>query len=189
MNRLGIQVFDTPIENRRVLHAVLNSLEAIMNKQKHPEPTGQAKLTRDYNLPSSFVIHSVGPIVQGNLQSNHINDLKNTYKSCMNIAGELKQINQIAFCGVSTGVFGYPVQHTAQTALSVAEKNIVLLELGAGFNTPGVIRLPMESLAHQHPNASLIRANLDHPEVPITAQENGVSISIDLADFIHQLNS
>ena len=88
----------------------------IMKKQKIPEPTGTAKVTRAYNLPSKFVIHTVGPIVQGNLTSQHKEDLKKSYLSCLDICTSIAQIKSIAFCCMSTGVFGYPPEEAAKTA-------------------------------------------------------------------------
>lgn len=88
----------------------------IMQKQNMPEPTGSAKITRAYNLPSSFVIHTVGPIVQGNLRPHHKKDLQKSYLSCLSVAKTLDQIKGIAFCGISTGVFGYPFKQAAEAA-------------------------------------------------------------------------
>lgn len=45
--------------------------DKIMKKQGYDEPTGGAKITPAYNLPCDYVIHTVGPIVQGRLNSNH----------------------------------------------------------------------------------------------------------------------
>ena len=90
--------------------------QTIMQKQAEPEPTGQAKITRAYNLPSHFVLHTVGPIVQGTLTPRHEADLQNAYTSCLDLAAEVKQIKSIAFCCISTGVFGYPQDKAAGTA-------------------------------------------------------------------------
>lgn len=89
----------------------------IMQKQKCTEPTGIAKVTRAYNLPSRFVIHTVGPIVQENLNPLHQEQLARAYFSCLEICKSMSEIRSIAFCSISTGVFGYPFQPAAQTAL------------------------------------------------------------------------
>lgn len=88
----------------------------IMKRQKIPEATGHAKVTRAYNLPSQFVIHTVGPIVEAGLQPQHRRDLKNTYLSCLDVTKEIDRIESIAFCCISTGVFGYPQEAAAETA-------------------------------------------------------------------------
>lgn len=91
---------------------------AIMQKQHMPEPTGVAKVTRAYNLPSNFVIHTVGPIVQGKLTRRHEDELRKSYLSCLNICASLPQIQSIALCCISTGVFGYPPERAAETAFN-----------------------------------------------------------------------
>lgn len=88
----------------------------IMQKQKQLESTGAAKITRAYNLPSRFVIHTVGPIVQGNLNAQHERDLKKSYLSCLEVCKSIAQMKSIAFCCISTGVFGYPPEQAAETA-------------------------------------------------------------------------
>ena len=59
-----------------------------MQKQGHPEPTGQAKITPAYNLPCEYVIHTVGPIVSGSLTKKHEELLASCYKACLAIAEE-----------------------------------------------------------------------------------------------------
>lgn len=66
-------------------------------------------------------------------------------------------------------------------------KNILLLELGAGFNTPMVIRYPMESLYKNLPNASFIRVNLDHADIPQFGKEQSLSYESDIAEWIRPL--
>lgn len=88
----------------------------IMEKQGFAETTGTAKITRAYNLPSNFVLHTVGPIVQGHVTEQSKNDLKNVYESCLNLCNEIPAIKSIAFCCISTGVFGYPSDQAAALA-------------------------------------------------------------------------
>lgn len=88
----------------------------IMKKQGFKEPTGTAKITRAYNLPSKFVIHTVGPIVHSRVTTQNKNDLINSYRSCLEICKELEVIKSIAFCCISTGVFGYPQREAAEVA-------------------------------------------------------------------------
>lgn len=90
----------------------------IMQKQQTPEPTGMAKITRAYNLPSHFVLHTVGPIVQGELATKHVKGLQSAYHNCLSLAAEIERIRSVAFCCISTGEFGYPPKEAAQTALN-----------------------------------------------------------------------
>ena len=91
----------------------------IMELQKSLEPTGMAKITRAYNLPSKFVIHTVGPIVQGLVTPSHEADLANSYINCLETCKEVASIQSIAFCCISTGVFGYPPEQAATVAYRV----------------------------------------------------------------------
>ena len=88
----------------------------IMKKQGYPEPTGQAKITRAYNLPCEYVIHTVGPIIQGKLTAEHCRLLESCYRSCLELAVQ-NGIDSIAFCCISTGVFGFPKQEAAEIAV------------------------------------------------------------------------
>ena len=85
----------------------------IMEKQGCEEATGRAKITPAYNLPSKYVIHTVGPIVEGALTREHCILLASCYKSCLEIAAQ-HQCRSIAFCCISTGVFGFPQQEAAE---------------------------------------------------------------------------
>ena len=72
----------------------------IMEAQGYPEPAGQAKITRAYNLPASYVIHTVGPYVDGPLTLEHKKLLISCYQSCLKLADE-KGITSIALSGRS----------------------------------------------------------------------------------------
>ena len=88
----------------------------IMQAQGHEEPTGKAKITPAYNLPCDYVIHTVGPIVHGELTEEHCGLLESSYKSCLDIAVQ-NGVDSIAFCCISTGVFGFPQGKAAETAV------------------------------------------------------------------------
>lgn len=88
----------------------------IMEQQGYEEPTGQAKITPAYNLPSRYVIHTVGPIVDGSLTDDHRELLANCYRSCLKLADE-NSLESIAFCCISTGVFHFPSEEAAKIAL------------------------------------------------------------------------
>ena len=92
----------------------------IMQKQKHAEPTGSAKITSAYNLPSKYVIHTVGPIIHGDLTQEDCGLLAACYKSCLDIAAEHK-LNSIAFCCISTGEFHFPNKEAAEIAVQTVK--------------------------------------------------------------------
>lgn len=88
----------------------------MMKKQGHEEPTGHAKITPAFNLPSKYVIHTVGPIIRGTLTQNDRRMLSSCYSSCLKVAEENKVLS-IAFCCISTGVFHFPKESAAQIAV------------------------------------------------------------------------
>ena len=93
----------------------------IMEKQDHEEPTGQAKLTRAYNLPCSFVLHTVGPIVTGEPTKEDEQLLASCYRSCLSLAEE-NGVKSIAFCCISTGVFHFPNERAAEIAIDTVRQ-------------------------------------------------------------------
>lgn len=92
----------------------------IMRAQGHEEPTGQAKITPAYNLPCDYVIHTVGPIVQGRLTEKHKKQLESCYRSCLEIADK-NNVDSIAFCCISTGVFMFPNDKAAEIAVKTVK--------------------------------------------------------------------
>jgi O-acetyl-ADP-ribose deacetylase (regulator of RNase III) len=92
----------------------------IVEIQGHRERTGDAKITRAYHLPSRFVLHTVGPIVgDGRVGPDDERALASSYRSCLELAASLPSIRTLAFCAISTGVFGYPKEQAAATAIAV----------------------------------------------------------------------
>jgi O-acetyl-ADP-ribose deacetylase (regulator of RNase III) len=88
----------------------------------HAEPVGTAKATRAHALPSRFVLHTVGPQVPGALHDGHTADLASCYRSCLGVAARLPDVRTVAFCGISTGEYGYPKREAARVAIAtVAE--------------------------------------------------------------------
>lgn len=79
----------------------------IMRQQGHEEKTGMAKITKGYNLPSRYVIHTVGPIVNSKLTKKLEEDLRSCYNSCLECA-VLNGVRTIAFCCISTGEYHFP---------------------------------------------------------------------------------
>ena len=93
-----------------------NACADIMEKQGHEEPTGQAKITPAFNLPCRYVLHTVGPIVQGKLTKEHEELLASCYRSCLELADE-NEVKSVAFCCISTGVFMFPNERAAEIAV------------------------------------------------------------------------
>ncbi len=88
----------------------------IMRKQGKPEPTGAAKITKGYNLPSNFILHTVGPIIRGDVNDKDRKQLADSYRSCLELAGQ-NGIGSIAFCCISTGEFHFPNEEAARVAI------------------------------------------------------------------------
>lgn len=94
---------------------------AMMKEQGYPEPTGKAKITKAYNLPCNYVIHTVGPIVNGELTEKHRQQLASCYRSCLEVAEE-HNLRSIAFCCISTGEFHFPNREAAEIAVYEVQK-------------------------------------------------------------------
>jgi O-acetyl-ADP-ribose deacetylase (regulator of RNase III) len=84
--------------------------------------TGDARLTKGYRLPARFVIHTVGPVWAGG-NSGESELLKYCYRRCLEIAGEYR-LETIAFPGISTGVFGFPVDLASKIAVQTVQKSL-----------------------------------------------------------------
>jgi O-acetyl-ADP-ribose deacetylase (regulator of RNase III) len=87
-----------------------------MNNQEHPEPTGYAKITGAYNLPSKYILHTVGPIVRTKVDDEDRRLLASCYRSCLELA-KRNGIQSLAFCCISTGEFHFPNEEAAQIAV------------------------------------------------------------------------
>lgn len=94
--------------------------DELMNKQDHEERTGQAKITPAFNLPCSYVIHTVGPIVRGWLTKKDKELLASCYRSCLELA-DRSDLKSIAFCCISTGEFHFPNDKAAQIAIQTVK--------------------------------------------------------------------
>jgi O-acetyl-ADP-ribose deacetylase (regulator of RNase III) len=89
----------------------------LMEEQGETEPTGAAKVTPAYNLPGTWVVHTVGPIVHAGLvTARKREELASCYLSCLDAAAGVGA-HSIAFCCISTGVFGYPQDAAASLAV------------------------------------------------------------------------
>ena len=94
---------------------------AIMQAQGVEEPAGRAKITPGYNLPAKYVLHTVGPIVNGPLTKSHRHLLASCYRACLSLAAEY-ECRTVAFCCISTGVFMFPNQPAAEIAVETVRQ-------------------------------------------------------------------
>lgn len=95
--------------------------QKIMERQGKPEPTGKAKITKGYNLPAKYVLHTVGPIVRGQLTEKDRTLLAACYRSCLELAYAY-ELKSIAFCCISTGEFHFPNEIAGQIAVDTVKK-------------------------------------------------------------------
>ena len=84
--------------------------------------TGDAKITRGYNLPARYVIHTVGPVWQGG-DSNEEELLANCYQRCLDLAREY-ELRTLALPAISTGVYGFPKRQAAIIAVREVKKGL-----------------------------------------------------------------
>ena len=89
----------------------------LMQQQGHLEPTGTAKITKAYNLPCKYVIHTVGPIIPNGIPTDFQKEqLASCYRSIMACADE-NGLESVAFCCISTGEFRFPNELAAEIAV------------------------------------------------------------------------
>lgn len=88
----------------------------LMVQQGHEEATGKAKITPAFNLPSKYILHTVGPIITNELTKSDCEKLRSCYNSCLKLASK-KGLNSIAFCCISTGEFHFPNDIAAKIAI------------------------------------------------------------------------
>ena len=106
--------------------------DAVIKAQGRREPMGKAKITKAYNLPSDYVIHTVGPYIDGrgvSLLKEKI--LASSYRSCLALADEHQQ-KTIAFCCISTGEFNFPNGRAAEIAIQTVKA--YLSDTGSALN-------------------------------------------------------
>jgi O-acetyl-ADP-ribose deacetylase (regulator of RNase III) len=103
----------------------------LMQRQGRKEAVGRAKITSAYNLPAEYILHTVGPYVRdGRVTAMKEDLLRKCYTSCLSLADE-KSIGNIAFCSISTGVFGFPKEAAAKIAIDAVKQ--YLEETGSGL--------------------------------------------------------
>ncbi len=92
----------------------------LMERQGHEEETGKAKITPAFNLSCKYVLHTVGPIVQGDLTRRDCELLASCYRSCLELAAQ-NSLESMAFCCISTGEFHFPPREAAEIAVRAVE--------------------------------------------------------------------
>lgn len=84
----------------------------------HGCETGEAKITKGYNLPAKHVIHTVGPVYRARETDARL--LSDCYRNSLNLAKE-NSLHSIAFPAISTGVYGYPYEEAAKIAVNTVK--------------------------------------------------------------------
>ncbi len=111
-------------------------------------PTGQARITRGYELPARHVIHTVGPVWHGG-HSGEPALLRSCYTESLRLASE-HRLESVAFPGISTGVYGYPKAEACDVAVGA------VVEWLAAHEAPRTVTFCCFSAA----DAALCRARL-----------------------------
>ncbi len=95
--------------------------DTFMQAQGKPEETGKAKISPAFNLPSKYILHTVGPIITGISDKKDCDLLASCYTSCLELADE-QNIASIAFCCISTGEFRFPNKEASEIALRTVKE-------------------------------------------------------------------
>ena len=95
--------------------------DKIMRAQGHEEPVGTAKITPGYNLPCRHILHTVGPMIEGPLRMSDCALLAQCYRACLALAVQ-NNVQSIAFCCISTGVFCFPPDRAAEIAVHTVSR-------------------------------------------------------------------
>lgn len=93
----------------------------LMERQGHWEEIGRAKLTPAFNLPCRYVLHTVGPMIEGEVTGEDRRLLASCYRSCLALAEEF-HIQSVAFCCISTGEFHFPNRLAAEIAVETVRE-------------------------------------------------------------------
>ena len=118
------------VPNHRCIDNCIHSFSGIqlrmecaemMRMQGHEEETGKAKITKAYNLPCRYILHTVGPIISGTPTKTDCELLAGCYRSCLELAAE-KGLESVAFCCISTGECHFPNDRAAQIAVGTVKE-------------------------------------------------------------------
>ena len=121
------------VPNHRCIDNCIHSFSGIqlrmecaemMRMQGHEEETGKAKITKAYNLPCRYILHTVGPIISGTPTKTDCELLAGCYRSCLELAAE-NGLEGVAFCCISTGEFHFPNDRAAQIAVGTVKEFMV----------------------------------------------------------------
>ena len=82
--------------------------------------TGKAKITKAYNIPSKYIIHTPGPVWNGG-KSNEEELLASCYQSCLELAVQ-NGVRSIAFPSISTGIYRFPLDKATKIAIGTAKE-------------------------------------------------------------------
>lgn len=91
-------------------------------KKLNGAETGEAKLTEGFNLPSDYVIHTVGPVYRDG-EHGESERLKECYANSLKVASTHK-LKSIAFPAISTGIYGYPLEEASKIAIDTVRDEI-----------------------------------------------------------------
>ena len=129
--------------------------------------TGEAKITRGYNLPARFVIHTVGPVWQGG-RSGEDELLAACYRNSLALA-ELSGIQSIAFPAISTGAYGFPLERAARIAVRTVREFLAVhpsvervIFVCHGDETSRMYSQILRMDQKDHPETSMAEALLAH---------------------------
>lgn len=150
--------------------------EALLEECKtlHGCETGQAKMTKGYNLPASFVIHTVGPIYSGKDEDDEM--LRSCYRNSLNLAME-NNLHTIAFPSISTGVYGYPV---GEAAFSACDEMYKWFEEHPDYDIHvTMVCFDQETFERYQTAASMLNA-YRHADKYLAAQEKDKTQKIDI---------
>lgn len=98
-----------------------NECNEIMKKKDYNLETGEAFITKGYNLAAKYIIHTVGPIINFRVSENQKLELAKCYKSCLELAYK-NNIRTVAFPCISTGLFSFPKELAASIAIKTVDE-------------------------------------------------------------------
>jgi len=104
------------------IHAAAGPRLAAACRDQAPCPTGEARLTPGFDLPTRWVIHAVGPVWRGG-GSGEREALASAYRSAFRLAREAGAMS-VAFPAISTGIYGYPLQEATAVAVETVREEL-----------------------------------------------------------------